>query len=143
MRTMLGCLTALVLLSTAATAEAATYAGHFKGLPDSTIFLTFDRQGGRLYLDQLDWDGTPWLCQNGTDVLGASYYFDPPEGRVKHRGFRVRRTAPENNSVFRVAGELREQNNAKGELKFTSNGFDSGDGVCTTGALEWTASKGA
>ena len=130
--------TLAVAASFAATASAAIYSGDVKGLPDSDIYLTFTRDEGRLYLEQVELQNYPLHCENGDSTLSTTWYV-APEGRVEHRGFKVSRPAP---ARFLVSGDLRGGGKARGVLRETRQGETQAQGTCDTGRLEWTAQKG-
>lgn len=131
----------VLLAAGAGTAQAATYSGSLSGTPDGQIHLTFEREGGRLYLDQLEWGQAPWHCDNGIDSIGSGGGYEPPEGLVSHRSFRIRRSASENDYIFLVAGELKKRGKASGVLRYQGQGSSPGSGVCDTERLEWKATR--
>ena len=133
--------TAMLSMNTPVAGAAPTYSGEVKGVPGSQFEMTFDRHSGKLYVDQYRWGPVERQCDGGTESYSLQGGFDPPDGRVRHRTFRVRRESAENNFIFLFAGELRREGKAKGVLRNQGEGFDEALGVCDTGKLEWKATR--
>jgi hypothetical protein len=131
----------IYLVAGPGTAQAATYSGTLNDVPGGQIQLTFEREGGHLYLGQLDWGQAPWHCENGTESVGSGGSYNPPDGLVSHRRFRIRRSAPENNYAFLVRGEFGKRGKASGVLRYMGQGAFPDNGVCDTERLGWKATK--
>ena len=138
----LGGVAAVAVVGASASAAAALpYSGGFPGASDSSISFTVERSDGKLYVDQLTWGGAPWHCEDGETAIGSQRHFEPPEGRVRHRRFRIRNEAPENSYIFGFSGELRRSGKANGTLRYRAIGPAPSNGVCDTGKLEWRARR--
>ncbi len=124
----------------AAGTESSVYDGTFSNIPNSEIHLTFTREGGRTALTSVDWEGTPIACENGNEILGASYP-SLDGGRVRHRSFRIRYTAPENHYVFLLQGDLAPGGHAGGKLRWKGEDVFQDSGICDTGKLPWIAER--
>ncbi len=133
---------AAITVAAAAPAQAATYSGTLTGVPEGEITLTFDREDGRLYLDQYSWGQAPRECDNGTESIRVLGGYNPPDGLVSHRSFRIRRFAPENDFISLLSGEFnRRRTKLSGELRYRGRSSDPSLGVCDTGKLQWRATK--
>lgn len=132
----------VAVLSIAAPAGAVTYTGTVIGVPQSEITLTFTPQDGLQYLDQYAWGQLPWNCDNGMSEIGLSGGYDPPDGLVQRRRFRIHRSAPENNFVGLLSGEFnKSRSRVLGELRYRAEHSDPNLGVCDTGKLEFRVRK--
>ena len=135
-----GALVMAFAATNASGAGAATYEGHFKGLPDSSLELTFASENGKLYLDGYDYSNVPATCDDGPETFGGLGGYNPPDGRVAHREFKVRSSSPGSPNLFLLAGELR-RGKAVGVFRFRANDVPGHTGICDTGKVEWVAQK--
>lgn len=132
----------LLCLTLAPQAQAApSYAGNFTGTSDSAFEFSLDKHSGKLYFDQYRWGQVESQCEGGSESIGRQGGFDPPDGRLRHRAFRIRQSAPANNYLVLIEGELRPGGIAKGVIRMKYESSQPGLGVCDTGKLEWKAQK--
>ena len=122
-----------------ASAQAAVYEGHFRGQPSSSVSLTFVKQNGKRFLDQIELHYTT-TCEDGPTNQSLGPGALSPRPRVHHGHFKYVAPNVEPPAVLRIAGDLKPGGKAVGTFRYYAN-FGPPHGICDTGNLEWVAFK--
>jgi hypothetical protein len=136
---------AMVLVGiSAASAPAALYKGHYKGVKESwgtrgVFNLTVSKVDGKKHVTLVDWNATLVTCQDGTGFDGRFDNVTPPDGKINRHGKFTVDVEYGNGDFARVAGEFR-RGKAKGTFK-AQDTLDPPSGVCRTGKLRFVAKK--
>lgn len=128
----------LLLASAAASAQAAVYEGVFKGLPGSSVELTFTKDDGKRFLTEY-FLSYRINCENGQVYQSTQ---QDAHARVRDGKFKILTGSPDSDAFFRLAGDLTRKRAGKAVGTFRYKAvLVSPFGACDTGLLDWVAFK--
>jgi hypothetical protein len=126
------------LAGVAASAQGASYKGHFKKLPrDSKLTFEVTKQDGKRWVSSVAVQNIPLDCEDGSVNLIVTGGFS--ESAVVHRDGTFELRKNDATGKGRLAGAV-HRGKGEGTLKL-SRDFGPPAGVCKSGKLHWVAKK--